>query len=48
MPYPRLDAGHLPLLGICDLREAIAIADADIQRNWESYKTRFLRAGRHE
>ena len=36
------------LLGMCDLREAIAIADGDIQHNWERYKTRFLRAGRHE
>jgi hypothetical protein len=31
------------LLGVADLRDAIALADADIRRNWERYKERFLR-----
>lgn len=29
-------------LGVNDLREALAIADADIRHNWQSYKARFL------
>jgi hypothetical protein len=33
------------LLGVSDLREAIALADADIRQNWRQYKARFL-AGR--
>ena len=31
------------LLGVSDLREAIATADADIRRNWQRYKERFVR-----
>ena len=34
------------LLGVGSLKEAIAIADADIQQNWERYKARFLKQGR--
>jgi len=30
------------LLGVSDLREAAAIADADIRSNWQRYKQRFL------
>lgn len=33
------------LLGVSDLREAMAIAGADIRRNWHRYKER-CRAGR--
>ena len=41
-------AGHEEkhLLGVGSLKEAIAIADADIQQNWERYKARFLKRGR--
>ena len=31
------------LLGVSDLREAIATADADIRGNWQRYKERFMR-----
>lgn len=34
--------GEKYLLGVSDLREALAIADADIRHNWQRYKTRFL------
>jgi hypothetical protein len=30
------------LLGTADLKEAIAIADADVRQNWQRYKARFL------
>ena len=35
------------LLGVSDLREAIALADADIRRHWEQYKERFLRGRKY-
>src|SRR5437867_3977927 len=31
------------LLGVSDLREAIAAADSDIRGNWQRYKERFIR-----
>jgi len=30
------------LLGVNDLRQALAIADADIRHNWQRYKRQFL------
>ncbi len=34
------------LLGVNDLREALAIADTDIRHNWKRYKERFLETRR--
>lgn len=36
------------LLGAANLREAIALADTDIRRNWEQYKARFLRGRKRQ
>jgi len=33
------------LLGVSDLREAMAVADADIRQNWERYKNASYRQG---
>jgi hypothetical protein len=30
------------LLGVNDLRAALAVADADVRRNWQKYEARFL------